>query len=392
MYAMRFCLFAFALFVGYGPHFIGAAEQAADEKEQMTPVVSWSAVAEFVENEPHNPLFVDDLVIVGTDKGEVRAYDGFNGRQVWTHHGGKRIFHRLASDSARVYFTSDKGLAAVNLADGRWLWSFSLAVCDGPTLALPNHGLVYVGGHDGKLYAVDAKTGEQRWTSDFLADAPPDPPGFDGNRARGFNTQARPSALASDGETIILSVFDQCRVIAINAADGKRLWSFQTGGWILGTAVATETRVFIGSQDKFFYCLDKQTGEQLWKFETNLRVESGGTVDDKYVYFGSCDGHVYCVDQTDGGERWRFEIDHPDRRSAIYSVPVLQHDAVHFATGEGQVYAINQQTGELRWKLRPSTGSELYCSPATNGDLLYVTSRARSKEEGAPSLMAIGRK
>src|SRR2546428_763612 len=123
--------------------------------------------------------------------------------------------------------------------------------------------MVYVGGNDGNVYAVDAKTGKERWKSDFIADAPPDRPEYPGDKARIQNTLARPSALASDGESLFLSVFDQSRVVAINATTGKRLWSFQTGGWTGGTVVATSKHVFVGSQDGFFYCLDKKTGKQV---------------------------------------------------------------------------------------------------------------------------------
>ena len=196
------------------------------------------------------------------------------------------------------------------------------------------------------------------------------------------NTKARPSALASDGETLFLSVFDQCRVIAVNATNGKRLWSFQTGGWVHGSAVANEKHVFFGSQDNAFYCLDKRTGKKIWSRETKGRVESGGAVDEKFVYFGSCDGGVYCLNQDDGQVRWRFATDQKDgRNSAIYSVPILHHDGVYFVAGEGQAYVVNRQTGQLKWKFRPSKGSEMYCSPATDGDALFVVTRCSFEKE-----------
>jgi outer membrane protein assembly factor BamB len=273
------------------------------------------------------------------------------------------------------------------------VWRFDLACCDGPTLVLAKQGKVFVGANDGSLYAIDAKTGKKLWASDFIADAPPDPPGFVGQRARGAKTKARPSALTSDGETLFLSVFDQCRIVAVKAADGKRLWSFQTGGWVFGSAVATENHVFVGSQDKVFYCLEKRTGRKVWSHQTKGRIESGGAVDDKYVYFGSCDGGLYCFNQSDGKARWRFATELQDRRnSSIYSVPVLHSDGVYFAAGEGQAYAVNQHTGELKWKIRPSRGSETYCSPASDGAFFFVVTRASGKSRGEPSLVAIALK
>jgi outer membrane protein assembly factor BamB len=152
--------------------------------------------------------------------------------------------------------------------------------------------------------------------------------------------------------------------------------------------------VFVGSYDKCFYCLDKKTGKQVWKFETKDRIASGCAFDDKHIYFGSCDGGLYCVNQADGKERWRCDIDrYPDgKRSAIYSVPVLRQGAVYFAAGEGQFYALEVDTGAVRERLRPEETSEMYCSPATDGRLFFVTTRPNRKGNGAALLVAIGLK
>jgi hypothetical protein len=60
--------------------------------------------------------------------------------------------------------------------------------------------------------------------------------------------------------------------------------------------------------------------------------------------------------------------------------------------GEEQAYAVDQRTGALQWKLRPSEGSELYCSAATDGGLLFVTTRPDHPGNGERSLVAIGLK
>lgn len=361
------------------------------ELKAIKPSVRWTLAKDFQSNDPHDPLVVQDKVIVGTDRGQLRAYRRENGDSAWVHQHGERIYHRPCSDGQRIYFSSSRGLTAVKIDDGTEVWRFDRMSCDGPSLALAKQGTVVAGGNDGILYGVDARTGKQVWTSDFLADAPPAPPNFSGEVARISNTKARPSSLTSDGETLFLSVFDQCRIIAVRVNDGKRMWSFQTRGWVHGSAVATENHVFVGSQDKSSYCLDKRTGKLVWSHQTNARIESGGAVDDKSVYFGSCDGGVYCLDQSDGHVRWRFATDQKGgHASAIYSVPILHQGSVYFAAGEGQAYAVNQHTGALKWKIRPSRGSDLYCSPATDGAFLFVVTRSSFQNTGEPSLVAIG--
>jgi outer membrane protein assembly factor BamB len=282
-------------------------------------------------------------------------------------------------------------LTALSIKDGSELWSFANASCDGPTRVLADQGLVYVGGHDGNLYAVESRTGKQRWTSDFISDAPPDPPGFARTVARIQNTKARPNEISSDGKVLFLSIFDQCRVVAVRADNGKRLWSFQTGGWVHGLAVATDKHVFFGSQDDCFYCVDKQTGKESWKIRTKGRIESGSVVDQKYVYFGSCDGGLYCLNQSDGKQQWRFatDSDSAGKKSAINSVPVLRRGGICFAAGEGQAYSVDCETGKLNWKIRPSEGLQMYCSSATDGSRLFFVTRAAAKE-GEPSLVTVG--
>lgn len=375
------------LSVGFWAASFGVGSSAPASK--VTPFIQWAVQDDFVSSDPHDPLVVKDKVVVGTDRGELRAYRCKDGKSVWTYSDGERIYYRPCSDGERVYFTSINGMTAVLVADGTKAWSISLPCSEGPVIVLGKPGIVCVGGHDGILYAVEAKTGKQVWTSDFITDAP----NFPGARAGLENTSARPTDLASDGETLFLSVFNQCRLVAVNATTGKRLWSYQANGRVFGAAVATDKHIFLGSQDNAFCCLDKKTGNQVWKHETQGRVESGGAVDKEFVYFASCDGSVHCLGQSDGKQRWRFKTDRRDgRSSAIYSVPLLGGAQIFFAAGEGQVYAVDKITGELEWKIRPSEGSELFCTLATDGARYIVVTRARDKEEGGPSLVAIGLK
>jgi outer membrane protein assembly factor BamB len=85
----------------------GQAAPALKDRDASTPFVEWAIAGDFVSNEPHDPLFVKDLVIVGTDKGELRAYRNSDGKLAWSHEHGKRIYHAPCSDGERVYFSSE---------------------------------------------------------------------------------------------------------------------------------------------------------------------------------------------------------------------------------------------------------------------------------------------
>jgi len=118
-------------------------------------------------DDPYDPLGVQDKVIVRADQGHIRAYRCKDGESVWTLQHRPRICHRPYSDGQRIYFSLKRRLTAVKVEDGTEVWRFGLASCDGPSLILAKQGMVFNGGDDGKLYALDAKTGKKVWASDF---------------------------------------------------------------------------------------------------------------------------------------------------------------------------------------------------------------------------------
>ena len=197
-------------------------------------------------------------------------------------------------------------------------------------------------------------------------------------------------AIRTDGHLVYQSVFDQRRVVAVDCVSGRQQWSFQTGGWILGDPAVDDQRLYVGSQDKHLYCLNKTTGEVLWKSATGSRIESGPAVNDSRVFIPSCDGSLYCYAKETGVLIWKFAADREgNRASAIYSAPIVTQDSVVFAAAEGHVYALVAETGARRWKLQPSKTSHLYTlTPATDGTRIFVKSRPRAQDVGVNSIIA----
>ncbi len=320
-----------------------------------------------------DPVAEHGIVYFGDSAGTLRAADPQSDKILWGRALGGQI-ESLIIDEKQMYVAGTKGIDAVQKGTGESVWHFNIPGGAGNCAVLAAADMLFVGGNDGLLYALDRNTAEKKWTHSMLDDNVVSSPD-----ARFGGKPARPTGICTDGKYVYLSIFDQSRVIACDAASGDQRWSFVAKAWIYGAAAFDEHYVFVGTQDNFLYCLARETGEVEWKFETKSRIESTPTVLAGLVIFPSCDGCLYAVNIATAKLAWKFEADRTDKdkSSAIYSTPLIWRDAVWFAAGEGHIYGLDPANGKLLFKFCPSEESELYSSLAANDTHLFVTTRQK---------------
>ncbi|RNJ26306.1 outer membrane protein assembly factor BamB family protein [Halosegnis longus] len=127
--------------------------------------------------------------------------------------------------------------------------------------------------YSGKVYAIDAQTGTQRWRFDPEAGS------------------IRTSPTVADGTVYVGTT----NLEAIDAATGRRRWQFETADSIRSSPTVAGSTVYIGSHDTRLYAVDTETGRQRWAFETDDPVQSSPTVKDGTVYVGGQDATVYAI-------------------------------------------------------------------------------------------------
>jgi outer membrane protein assembly factor BamB len=339
-------------------------------------------------------LAAGDQLYCSDRSGRIYSLGAADGVRRWTYEIGKTGWSKAPLVMGDIaYFATSVGVLALSTGDGTLVWHFDIPLGADETSPLMVDDTVLVCGYDGNVYSLDAQTGELGWSTDIVADAPPSPPGFDGQRARLTNKPAKPMIAASDGKTLFQPVFDQSRLVALDCATGGVRWSFQAKGWIYAHPVVDNNRVFIGSQDKNFYCLDKDSGQVLWTFTTKWRVGAGAAVHDDAIYFGSHDGAFYRLAAKTGKMVWSFQSDADSTgRSFIGAAPLIADGVAYFAGTEGQVYALTTADGALRWKFRPSENSHIDSDLATDGQRLFLTTRPNGDKNGESAIIAIGEK
>lgn len=208
-------------------------------------------------------------------------------REAWRVGSDARVRTSPAIVDGVVYVADDFSLYAITATDGTELWRNEFQTT---TLASPAvvDGSVYVASGQ-RVFAFDRETGQEEWT--YSTDEP---------------IFASPAVV--DGTLYIGST--DGRLYAIDTKSGTESWRFETGGWVWSPAVAEDT-VYVGSGDTVLYAVDAATGTERWSFETGGPIKSAPVVHGNAVYVGSEEQGVYKVGAQSGAKRWEFETDDP---------------------------------------------------------------------------------
>lgn len=108
-------------------------------------------------------------------------------------------------------------------------------------------------------------------------------------------------------------------------------------------------KIFVGSDNGFFYALEKRNGRKKWRFRAEGPVGStpafwagdGG----ERVFFGDDKGTLYSLFAKDGKEIWRTPL-----KSEILAEPVVSGDRLFVVTLEGRVVCLDVQEGKILWE------------------------------------------
>jgi hypothetical protein len=82
---------------------------------------------------------------------------------------------------------------------------------------------------------------------------------------------------------------------ALDTVSGAELWSFGTGNLVYSSPAVADGVVYVGCEDFNLYALSAATGAELSRFTTGGFVDSSPAVANGVVYVGSEDGSLYAL-------------------------------------------------------------------------------------------------
>jgi eukaryotic-like serine/threonine-protein kinase len=168
----------------------------------------------------------------------------------------------------------------------------------------------------------------------------------------------------------------QNAVYALNGANGKLLWNYNSSASAVNSPVVDHGVLYVGSHTSV-YALNTQDGKLLWRYPTSAAAEVLGLVIGT-VYVGSftsavvntpAESDVYALNASDGSLRWRYkttDIVFPGivLDGAIYALASKNNcpcsNTLHYTL------ALNASDGSVRWKT-PAKTDEYSVQLAANG-------------------------
>ena len=253
---------------------VGQAPTPPTPSQSLPTALHWFVAISAAPAVP--PVAAGDRVYIALRTGAVSAHRLADGARLWSLDLAAE--QPLATDDTHVFVASAEAVDAVAAASGLATWRAPTGTVTAPLLV-----------HEGWLIVAS----EAAVTAFRTAD---------GTRVWRVEIGAMEERPFIDGDVLYLPLADG-RIVALELPTGKTLWEQQLPA-PLGEPIVAHERVYVGSGDKHFNCLDAGNGEIEWRFRVGAEVRGRPDVDERRVYFAALDNEVRALDRESGALRW----------------------------------------------------------------------------------------
>jgi len=271
------------------------------------------------------------VVVVATKKGEVIALDQTNGHRLWSSDLASQALAPAAIGSGVIVVQSVDGkLTGLSVVDGKRLWRYERTE---PALSLYGTArpviiddVVITGFASGKIAAIQIQSGKLLW------ELPVALPQGRNEVERLVDVDVSPIVLRN----VIFAASYQGKIIALDAASGRILWSRDISTY---TGMDADTNnIYLTDANGTVWAFDQKTGANIWK-QDRLRARelNAPRVADGFVVVGDLEGYVHWLSSDDGHFVARYRIG----GSALRSPALVGQNTIYISNQSGQLAALH---------------------------------------------------
>jgi outer membrane protein assembly factor BamB len=252
----------------------------------------------------------------------------------------------VVADGVVYAASSDKFLYAIDLKTGQEKWKTQLGILISSPGVKDNR--VYVGDVDGKFYCLDRGNGAILWT---------------------FETEGQITAAPNfAGDTVLIPAHDS--TLYCLDKEGKKVWDFRIEGPIYGGVAVADGKTFLAGCDSMMHVLDVKTGKELGNVDLKGQSGAAAAVLGDRLYVGTMSNQVLAINLKSMRIVWEFEA--PKRKQPFYASAAVTDDLVIIGSRDNKVWAIDRNTGQRKWDFL--TEHKVDGSAVVAGDRVFVGS------------------
>lgn len=275
-----------------------------------------------------------DKLYIGTETSKVIALNKADGEIAWeTDVAGEALSQPVVSDGLVLIHTSNGVLQALDAQTGQSKWSINLATSTlsvrGKSAPAAAYGVAIVGSDGGRISAVVLAQGQIAWQQYI-------------SQIRGateidrlHDVNMRPVIDTHSGA--IFAIAYNGDLVAMDMRSSQILWKRDLGS-VNDIIVANDILYLVDQNDRVL-AVRKNDGVTLWTQDALLhRNLTAPAIYDGYLVVGDGEGYLHWLDSQDG----QFVAQNKVDSSGLRSRPVIASDKLLIQAKDGTVYLIER--------------------------------------------------
>jgi outer membrane protein assembly factor BamB len=246
--------------------------------QTLPSVVRWSVPIPARPAAP--PVIAGDQVLVVLQSGIVAAHRMADGVEAW--HVELRTEQPVAVDGSRVFVAAGEMIHALDAASGSVVWRTPSAAVTAPLVA--HNGWLLVASAGG-LTALRCEDGTKVWSRD---------------------TGPQRLRATIEGDNLYVPL-DDGRLLALDLRTGADRWTRHFAGAV-SEVLAFSDRVYFGSADKWFYCFDADDGGWEWHWRVGTVPRGRPAAAGTHLFVTSIDNMLRAYDRNSGALLWHPSV------------------------------------------------------------------------------------
>ncbi|HEY6898337.1 MAG TPA: outer membrane protein assembly factor BamB [Rhodocyclaceae bacterium] len=322
---------------------------------------AWTASVGTAGDYLFSPAVVNTSVYAAGTDGALARLD--EGRQVWRISAAKSLSGGVGSDGKLVVVGTPKGdVLAFDAADGKPLWTAKIG---SDVLAPPliSEGTVFVRSGDARIYAFNVADGKRRWVYQRATPA--------------LSLRAAAEMTAVPGG--VLAGFPGGKVAAISAANGAAIWEVTVAlpkgstelervADVTSAPITSGREVCAAAFQGRVACYDSISLQLAWA--RDISSSAGLDLDSRSAYVSDDKGAVQAFDRKAGASLWKQD----KLANRGLSRPLLISAYVVVGDFQGQVHLLNRDDGSFVGRFA-TDGSPIVAAPRRIGDHVLIQTK-----------------